>query len=212
MNSKKPASHFDKLLNILLLVVVLVWLTDRFIITKPALEPDHASPSASMNALAAAPPVSMPAPYEALTMTQLEGRIAQTQQKPVLLLIYTSWCPFCKQLLPRIINLAEKYPDQFDVLAISTDQDKNAIQSYMNSLRPEAPFPVYLQQDGTEKAMLKQFMQKHGLQYRGGIPYMAFFLYGEAIGGFSGALPKEELEQIIEELKLYRHQQENKKT
>lgn len=45
--------------------------------------------------------------------------------KVVLLTFFASWCPPCKAEIPHLNNLVDKYKDEFIVLGISVEQDKD---------------------------------------------------------------------------------------
>lgn len=41
------------------------------------------------------------------------------QDKPVVLLFWASWCPYCKALMPHLQSIRLEYGDEVDILAIS---------------------------------------------------------------------------------------------
>ncbi len=102
---------FDRILNIVLIVVVVLWLGGKLMAPKePEQKPDDAS--AGMEAPASDPSgdkeenlqkkavlQKLPAaPFSTLTAEQLDE--AATSDKPVLLMVFASWCPYCKQVFP----------------------------------------------------------------------------------------------------------------
>ncbi len=50
------------------------------------------------------------------------------------LVFWASWCPHCTQTLPKLKQLYENYPRQFEVVAVSVDEDinnvKNSVSDY----------------------------------------------------------------------------------
>jgi len=61
--------------------------------------------------------------------------IEQSQQKPVLVDFWADWCEPCKNLMPLLQQLAEKYPDDFVLAKVNTDQEQQlAMQVGIQSL------------------------------------------------------------------------------
>jgi len=61
--------------------------------------------------------------------------IEQSQQKPVLVDFWADWCEPCKNLMPLLQQLAEKYPNDFVLAKVNTDQEQDlAMQVGIQSL------------------------------------------------------------------------------
>lgn len=61
--------------------------------------------------------------------------IEHSQQKPVLVDFWADWCEPCKNLMPLLQQLAEKYPDDFVLAKVNTDQEQQlAMQVGIQSL------------------------------------------------------------------------------
>ena len=61
--------------------------------------------------------------------------IEQSQQKPVLVDFWADWCEPCKNLMPLLQQLAEKYPNDFVLAKVNTDQEQElAMQVGIQSL------------------------------------------------------------------------------
>lgn len=69
-------------------------------------------------------------------------------EKPTVLSIFTSWCPYCNEDAPKIVALYEKYKDQINVYGINvTNRDElSEVQSYVEEHGIE--YPVLLDQEG----------------------------------------------------------------
>ena len=83
-------------------------------------------------------------------------KIAQEQNKPVMIDVYTDWCKYCKELDrvvytdPDVINLA----DQFVCIKFNADKRRDLATKYNSPTptnpRPGVPAIVFLRSDGTE--------------------------------------------------------------
>ncbi|MFW5976834.1 MAG: redoxin domain-containing protein [Bacillota bacterium] len=78
---------------------------------------------------------------EKIRLSDLEGKI-------VFLNFWASWCPPCKEEMPDIQNIYEKYKDQKNVkiLTVNLQEEDNTVTNYLNN--NELNFPV-LMDEGT---------------------------------------------------------------
>ncbi len=141
-----------------------------------------------------------PAPFTALSWEQLEHKINGNPDTPALLVVYTSWCPFCKKLIPVIVDLAASHKDTLNVVAISIDEDPMAIKTYISSLNPMPSFPTYLHSSDNERSLVQAFLYKNQLNFTGGIPYMALFHKGKPVQQFGGFVEKNVLTDALKKL------------
>ena len=69
--------------------------------------------------------VDAPAPVPDLTMETLSGRsisMADQRGKVVLVNFWATWCGPCREEIPFLVQLAERYPDHLTVIGVSEDQ------------------------------------------------------------------------------------------
>jgi thiol-disulfide isomerase/thioredoxin len=83
------------------------------------------------------------------------------------ILIFESWCPYCRKVMPYFIKMEQKRPGS--VIVISTQDDGVQLKDYLETLGP-LPFPV-LQASVTHD--LYPYMNKIGITPGDGIPYIA---------------------------------------
>ena len=85
----------------------------------------------------------------AFTLDSLEGRkislAAYRGKKKVVISYWASWCGPCKVELPELKRFYEKYhkdDSEFEILAISIDDDRESAESFAN--KAKLPFPILL--------------------------------------------------------------------
>lgn len=69
--------------------------------------------------------VDQPASVPDLTMETLDGRtlsLADQRGKVVLVNFWATWCGPCREEIPFLVQLAERYPDHLTVIGVSEDQ------------------------------------------------------------------------------------------
>jgi cytochrome c biogenesis protein CcmG/thiol:disulfide interchange protein DsbE len=111
--------------------------------------------------------------------------------KPVILNFWASWCGPCQIEAPMLINLYRKYGDHIEIYAINlTMNDKREnIEAFVN--RFKLPFPVLLDTSGDVTKLYQVQV----------IPTTFFIDREKRITKLAtGIHPKEELEELIEEL------------
>ncbi|MFO1241810.1 MAG: thioredoxin family protein [Rickettsiales bacterium] len=209
--------YFDRILNVVLVVIALAWAYDHFIVKKSPEGKVAEAQSLSMDAQAAfgdAENTSSVLPAkkgdpEPVTFTQ-SGIVPTDFDKatkeilnsdvPVLLFIYTSWCPYCNKLYPEIESVANERQDSLKIVAVSVDKSEYAFQRYMNGKPSAPPFIPYYLGNGKEYSRLINYLQLEGFNFNGGIPFMAFFSHGKPAGQIGGYVEKDKIDRILEQI------------
>ena len=79
---------------------------------------------------------------ESVTLSELAAR------KPVILLFWATWCPYCKALMPHIQSIRLEYGDDIHVLALHFRDDKGDPVAFIE----QAGYDFALIPDSTELA------------------------------------------------------------
>lgn len=80
-------------------------------------------------------------PVQSVELNALDAILSANHFNGLVVFI-ASWCPPCKKELPDLAQLYRKYKKNgLSIVAISVDQDPEAVQPLINKLK--IPFPVY---------------------------------------------------------------------
>lgn len=96
-----------------------------------------------------APKIDFLAP--SFTLDSLDGNTYQVggkRDKPLMLNFWASWCKPCNQEAPDLVNVYQKYGDQFDLYAINITPGDNMrnIKAFVEKF--QYPFPVLMDMKG----------------------------------------------------------------
>ncbi|MDR8390479.1 TlpA family protein disulfide reductase [Aliifodinibius sp. S!AR15-10] len=128
-------------------------------------------------------------------VTLLNGetfRLSEQKGKVVLINIWATWCPPCRDETPDLVDLHEKYKDEgYLTLGVSIDeQGESVVRPFMEEYG--VTYPMYIDSDGT-------VMEKYGPTM--GIPTTYIIGRQGNLRYFAvGAVTKKELEPRIKEL------------
>ncbi|MGH1403027.1 MAG: TlpA family protein disulfide reductase [Alphaproteobacteria bacterium] len=87
-----------------------------------------------------------------------------------IVLIYTSWCPYCREKMPDIMDLERARKGS--VIAISVDEDYAQYAKYAKTLK-NSPFPLFLN-DGAEQSLKNALKKSHSIKPWSGYPTLIF--------------------------------------
>jgi thiol-disulfide isomerase/thioredoxin len=115
----------------------------------------------------------------------------QYKDKAILLNFFATWCPPCKAEIPHLVELKEKYKDQFEVIAILVEQNKlqDSVDEFIKENNINYPIA-----NGAENFKL--------INAVGGVPTIpTMFLFnkkGRIINKYVGLVPQEMLDSEIQ--------------
>jgi peroxiredoxin len=86
-------------------------------------------------AQAAAPSVNAPAPdFELKSLAGERVYLSERRGKPVILNFWATWCAPCVLEMPNIQKYYEKFPGQFDVLAVNADESQFDVERFVDDM------------------------------------------------------------------------------
>lgn len=146
----------------------------------------------------------------AIKLNDFKTIISSSQEKPLFIMIYASWCPYCKIMFNQLNEAALNYGDKIRIVTISIDKNIANADKFAQVINK-----IYLDNvviaNNEEYYKISKEIRNIGLQFnrdlykegsvfhfgRTKIPYSMLFLNGEAVEDFIGALPEEKLEEIL---------------
>ncbi len=96
-------------------------------------------------------PQDKPLPPVSLHVLRVQGRqepvvnLSEYKGKVLLLSFWATWCPSCREEMPSLIALWNKYHDQgFEILAINVDNNPaRALNAFETEVKYQIPFPQF---------------------------------------------------------------------
>ncbi|WP_319582499.1 TlpA disulfide reductase family protein [uncultured Pseudodesulfovibrio sp.] len=76
-------------------------------------------------------------PY--MGQAELDQYLEANAGKPTMLFFWATWCPSCKQQIPELETLQKNKGEQVNLVALSVDESKGALERYMAKHPMEVP-------------------------------------------------------------------------
>ena len=124
-----------------------------------------------------------------ITAEELLNRVAKDKGKVIVVNIFASWCPPCRDEIPGLVKLRRKFSeDQVVLLGISVDKEPKALANYMTEMRIN--YPVLLAKEN--------FVQKVGVT---AVPQLLIYnKEGELVINHRGLVDEEDLNKAVTEI------------
>ena len=150
------------------------------------------------------PPATLTEAGKTITLNDYSAELWQkdvklSDDKPLILFVYTSWCPYCHKMFPLVNALAAEAKDM-NVIAVSIDRDRAALANYLATQQPLALMPRTIT-DPYQQLDFIEALQAEQLRYQGSIPFLAVFYQGKPIAEVPGALEKAELDSMVSDIR-----------
>ncbi len=173
------------------LLIVLISIAMDFINAKTGIQnPTHtvniasASPNTQNNMLQAdVPPISA---------AEIAQFIDNTNHSPALLLIYASWCPYCKRYID-VINEIIQQNQNLQILAISIDDNVQDVLDFL-ATKQNLKFNTKIY---TGNRNISYIISQYGGHFSGGVPYTAILQNSKITAQIFGYSNKDNILRII---------------
>lgn len=108
-----------------------------------------------------------------LEPTQLAAMLKS--EKPVMLVAYASWCPYCREIMPIVAQMIRNHElDGVTPLFVSLDVEPRPLSRYLVHGGYDKIFSPYVVDHGLSRR-ISTAMEPSGSHFSGVIPYIGFF-------------------------------------
>jgi thiol-disulfide isomerase/thioredoxin len=146
-------------------------------------------PDAAADALAAGKPA--PLQFTLKDMNGIDVKLASFKGKVIVLNFWATWCPPCREEIPTLIELQQRYGDQLVVIGVSIDDTQAKLKPYATQMHMNYPVLVGKDRQDVQDAYGPLF----------GIPVSVFVdRDGRIWKRHSGAATKDQFEREIKAL------------
>ncbi len=146
-----------------------------------------------------ASPTTIPAEIRSISAGQLAKIVFDPPAgKPTFVMIYASWCPYCKRQFPQLEEIAAEYHDSMNFVSISIDKNPQDAVRFLADKTGNTPFGKYVYSERNIGPLVQKLGQM-GAHFNGGIPFMALFSgNGKLTAEFGGLTDKKNIAKEIE--------------
>ncbi len=132
---------------------------------------------------------------EQINLTQLQDKIITNNGKLTVVNVWASWCDPCKEEMPNLVKLRNKYSVQLELILISIDEPE-ILDSLVKPILKKSgvDFLSYIKQEGNDE----EFINGLNLEWNGALP--ATFIYdntGKQVEMMIGGRTFEKFESAI---------------
>lgn len=130
---------------------------------------------------------------------QLLADKAAEGNKPVMLVLYASWCKYCAKIMPILLDMMKTGElDGVRPFFLAMDAQPRVFSKYMVKTQYYQFFPPVMLREVLYNN-LPQALANTGSSFSGAIPYLAFFdLNGKMVAEHEGLLDKQALLSLVD--------------
>lgn len=82
---------------------------------------------------------AMSGQYPPMGVAELDAYLADNKGTPTMAMIWTTWCPSCKQQMPEMEELAKSAEGKVNVITISLDESIDALKDFFKDRTLDLP-------------------------------------------------------------------------
>lgn len=106
---------------------------------------------------------------------ELEQKLVSMNAQPTLLVVYASWCKYCRQMMPGLMEMLRNGEmEGVNVIFLSKDRSGEDLAPYLVRNDYHRLVTPYVER-GEESGEIRQMLQAKGSAYRGSIPFVLVF-------------------------------------
>lgn len=98
--------------------------------------------------------------YKPLVMEPMSGNdrvIKHSSGRPLLINVFTTWCPGCKDEMPALAQFSRRFADRVDIVGIDQEESPAVIQPFEESYGLK--YPIFIDQNHvSEKVLSARFI------------------------------------------------------